>query len=817
VKILKFGGTSVGSPENIKKVIEIVRTSCENDTCIVVVSAFTKVTDRLIAIAQTAAQRNEYTQSLTELEARHFEAVRSLVSVQAQPSQIADMRCLCNELEDVLKGIFLTGELTLRTQDLVLSFGERLSAMCVAAGLTSDGLQANMVDARSFVRTDARFGSANVLHDKTYACMQAGDFFAGSVAVVTGFIGSTEDGHTTTLGRGGSDLTASLLGVALAADCVEIWTDVDGILTADPRIVPDAKCVDRITYEEAMELSYFGAKVIYHPTLLPVRDAHVPILIKNTFNPSAPGTLIGDNGCADHLPIVGISSVCNGAVLRIQGVGLVNVAGTARRVFKALGKESINVILISQASSEYSICLLIDAQARERAQAVLNEEFALEIGRQSVDPVIAEDNSAVIAVIGSQMHHTPGTAGRVFDAVGRAGVNIKAIAQGSSEINISFVVTGEDCDHAIRAVHNEFFGATQQMLHIYLLGAGRIGSTLLEQIRKQAPLLLKNGQCNLRVVGIANSEKMLLDSNGIALDEWETALGERGEKSDAGAFIDAMKNLGLRKSIFVDCTASEDVARAYGSIIDAGIAIVTPNKKANASSYAEYQSLHTKVSQSGVPFLYETNVGAALPVIATLHDLNATGDTVQRIEAILSGTLSYIFNTFSQSDRPFSDIVREAQEKGYTEPDPRDDLSGMDVARKMVILAREIGMPLEIADIAQTAFLSDDCFRAKTVDDFFGVLKTLDVQFAERRALAHANGKVLRFIASIDQNGAALQLQEVDSSHPFYLLSGSDNIVSFTTTRYCDTPLVIKGPGAGVQVTAGGVFADILKTIERNW
>ncbi len=829
MKILKFGGTSVGSPESIKKVIEIVRAAHSQEPCVVVVSAFTKVTDQLIVLALAAVQRSDYSVLLSELEARHFEAVRSLVTVQEQPALVARMKELCNELADVLKGVSLVGELTLQTKDLIMSFGERLSATCISAAFSSTGILADFLDTRPIVKTDSHFGSAGIVYDETYENIKAYFNHERPLMIVTGFIGSTSDGHTTTLGRGGSDLTASLFGAALDVSVIEIWTDVDGVLTADPSVVEGARHVTHMTYEEAMELSYFGAKVIYYPTIYPAFKKNIPLVIKNTFKPDAPGTVISQSENVSPLPVTGITSMGSVALVRIQGVGLVGVAGTARRVFQVLGGANINVILISQASSEYSICVAIDSATKEKAREVLNNEFAFEIQKNVVEPVVVENTNAVISVIGVHMRKSAGTAGRIFSAIGREGINIAAIAQGSSELNISFVVDENNRNNALRAVHNEFFQSVssdsqqqatssldepakqEKQINIFLVGTGLIGSTLLSQISNQAGTLFEKNGITLRLCGLANARTMVFDAKGISWSAWERELSERGVPADLSLFSESMKKMDVGTPIFVDCTASQDVANLYEQIIDSGIALVAANKKANSGDLASYNRLHKMAQEKNIPFLYETNVGAALPVISTLQGLVRTGDHVKKIEAILSGTLSYIFNTFGAGDRAFSDIVREAKEKGYTEPDPRDDLSGLDVARKVVILAREMGLSLDVKDIIREPLLGDDCFSAHSVDDFFVVLKNSDAQLDERRMNARARGNVLRFIATIDEGSARMQLEEVGSTHPFYTLSGSDNIISFTTSRYCETPLVVKGPGAGAQVTAGGVFADILK------
>lgn len=824
MKVLKFGGTSVGSTESIKKVLEIIRSSSSDERCVIVVSAFTKVTDQLIELAEHAEKKEEYQRMLSDCEVRHLDAVRSLVSIQEQSRVLAQVKQLINELGDVLRGITLVSEVTAKTKDSVMSFGERLSACIIASALESAGVPSLYLDTRTVIKTDDSFGSARVRHNETDSAIQDYTAKNNSVIVATGFIGSTENGETTTLGRGGSDYTASLFGAALNASVIEIWTDVDGVLTADPRTITGVQIVSQMTYEEAMELSYFGAKVIYYPTMRPALGKNIPILIKNTFNPKAAGTRICATENPLNFPVTSITSVSNCALVRIEGIGFVGVAGMAHRVFHALGGASINVILISQASSQYSICIAIDSEVKEKAWQVLHAEFALEIAEKKIEPVIIEHATAIIAVVGAHMRHTPGVAGRIFSAVGSAGINITALVQGSSELNISLAVEDSDKDRAIQAIHDEFFPPSHEAsarqvtlskktINVFLVGAGLIGSTLLKQMKEQTQTLFDRYGIDIRLVGIANADHMFLDYCGIPFDSATTDLAEKGSTLNMDTFVQQINDAKLSFPVFVDCTASEDIAQCYEKIIDAGVAIVTPNKKANSGSTVAYEQLHAKVHEKNVPFFYETNVGAALPIISTLQDLIKTGDRVKKIEAVLSGTLSYIFNTFSSSERSFSDIVREAKEMGYTEPDPRDDLSGADVARKIVILAREMGEKIEINDVTRVPIIPADCFDAHSVDEFFAVLQKYDSDFDTQRSQAQSKGCVLRVIASIDEGGARMKLEEVDAHHPFYSLSGSDNIISFTTQRYCDTPLVIKGPGAGAQVTAGGVFADILRTV----
>lgn len=601
-----------------------------------------------------------------------------------------------------------------------------------------------------------------------------------------------------------------MFGAALNAEIIEIWTDVDGVLTADPNKVKNALSVSHITYEEAMELSHFGAKVIYPLTMQPALDAKIPILIKNTFNPQAHGTIVSIDKPKQRSEVTGISSITNVAMFRVQGSGIVGVAGIASRLFRCLASHQISIILISQASSEHSICFAVDPKYAELAKNAIEEEFLLELKARYIDPINFETNMSVIAAVGENMRKTPGIAGKLFQALGKNGINISAIAQGSSELNISFVISSNDEEKALNVIHDAFFLSDLKTINLFLVGPGSVGTMLLEQFRQHAPTLEISHQIKLRVIGIANRSKMLIYENGINLDNWRETLNRKGQNTDISDFVKAIKRCNLPHSIFIDCTANQYVASFYKDILASSISVVTPNKKANSGTYLEYCELKSIAKKANVKFFYETNVGAGLPVIGTLNDLLNSGDSVVKIEAVLSGTLSFIFNTYNGTS-PFSAVVREAKEKGYTEPDPRDDLSGHDVMRKLMILGREMNIPLEEGDVAIESLVPEDCRTANSIDDFFQILSTHDAEFSAKYQPSFAKNQLLRYIGKIENGKASVSLQAVDSSHPFYSLSGSDNIISFTTTRYNNRPLVVKGPGAGVEVTAAGVFADIIK------
>ncbi|MEZ0541415.1 bifunctional aspartate kinase/homoserine dehydrogenase I [Fibrella arboris] len=820
--ILKFGGTSVGSIESIRQVIRIVATHRSQETPIVVVlSAMGGVTNQLIEIGRMATNGQiDYMELVRRIEDRHFNVVKAIIPVKEQSRVFAAVRGVINELEDLLRGVSLIRELTPRTMDLIMSFGERLSNLVVAECTKSTGIPAAFCDARDLIKTDGQFGHAEVNYTLTNPLIQG--FFgshsggaspagAGSspVQFVTGFIGSTEKGETTTLGRGGSDYTASILGAALNAEVIDIWTDVDGMMTADPRKVPNAFNIPTITYAEAMELSHFGAKVIYPPSLQPAFARNIPIRVLNTFNADHPGTLVSRTADRRQYTITGISSIDDVALVNVQGSGMIGVAGVSAKLFGILAQHKISVILISQASSEHSICFAIDPKGADRVRAILDDEFATEIASGHIDNISIERDLSIIATVGEGMRKSSGIAGKLFSVLGKNGVNIVAVAQGSSEINISVVVTKNNLSKALNALHNVFFQSEARVLNVFLVGTGLIGQTLLRQINAQAEFLRQEKLLKICVVGLSNTRKMVLNPNGLDLHTWKEFQQTDGVTTSLPAFFEKIKSYNLPNSVFIDCTSDKDIVQHYESLLDANISVVTPNKVANSGSYAEYRRLQRTALNRGVKFLYETNVGAGLPIINTLQGLLTSGDRFLKIEAILSGTLSYIFNTF-RPGTSFVDVVREAKEKGYTEPDPRDDLSGQDVARKILILAREAGFPLEPEDVTVENILPPSCLDAPTIPTFFDALKAENDYFERILNEAAANGEKLRMIATFENGKAVIGLRGVGPEHPFYQLTGADNIISFTTERYKERPLVIKGPGAGAEVTASGVFADLV-------
>lgn len=809
MKVIKFGGSSVATPERIKSVINIIKPYSQSDLAIVF-SAFGGVTDVLIQLSSLALEGNTgYRAKLEELETRHLDAVRNLISIKNQSGILAQVKIQINELEGVLQGVFLVKERTLRTLDYIMSFGERLSAYIISEAMKDAGLPAEYLDARKVIRTDNQFGYAKVDFDVTNKLIAEHFKFHDALQIITGFIATSESGETTTLGRSGSDYTAAIFAGALKVSSLEIWTDVDGMMTADPRLVKKAFTIPTMSYEEAMELSHFGAKVIFPSTLLPAMAHNIPIWVKNTFNPSHEGTLISAESTNGKL-IKGISSMNGISLLNIQGSGMLGVVGVSMRLFSTLAQEKINVILISQASSEHSICIAIESTLAARAKSALKREFQHEIHNELIDDVHVTDNLSIVATVGDGMKHHPGTSGRMFSALGKNGINVVAIAQGSSERNISAVIKQEDVAKALNVLHDAFFLSDRKTAHVFLAGTGLIGKALLNQVREQFNKLSEENKLEVRINGMANSKKMMFSEQGLSLEQAVETLNEKGEPMNLEAFYQNMTSMNLPSSIFVDCTSSEAVAGLYERILDSNISIVTPNKKANSGSQQVYQQLKKTARQRGVRFLYETNVGAGLPVINTLNDLLLSGDKVIRIEAVLSGTLNFIFSSFNGS-KPFSEIVKEAKEKGYTEPDPRDDLSGTDVARKILILSRECGLPLELGDIPIQNLVPKDCQDQKTTEEFLKALQKHDAEFETLRKEAESKQQKLRYQAVLENGNVNVALKPVDSSHPFYSLSGSDNIILLTTERYHERPMVIRGPGAGAEVTAAGVFADIIR------
>lgn len=811
MRILKFGGTSVGTPDAIKQVVQILRDYYHRgERFAVVFSAFSKVTDTLIELANRAGAGDAgYRELLDQVRTRHLDAIDQLLEPANRPTPIQHIEANFEALRNVLQGIFLLHEVSARSLDFVVSFGERNAALIITHALQQAGIPAQFLDARAVIRTDDQFGGAKVDFDETNPRIRAHFEAHPQVQVITGFIGSTPDDLTTTLGRGGSDYTAAIIGAALHAEAIEIWTDVDGVLTADPRRVKKAFTLPSMTFREAMEMSHFGAKVIYPPTILPALALDIPLVIKNTFNPGFPGTVVSTHADEKAHPVKGISSINQICLLTLQGGGLFGVPGIAARLFGAMARAGVNVVIITQGSSESSITFAISPAHAAPAKKAAEKEFAFELREGLVEPLKIERDLSVVAIVGEGMRYLPGISGRLFQALGKNGINVVAIAQGSSELNISVVVPAIDETKALNAIHEAFFLSETKTMHLFIVGVGLIGGTLLEQIQQQADFLREKRGLEIKIAGLANSRKMLFAEGGIDLKNWKTNLEGKADSFSLPHFIAQMKEMNLPNAIFLDNTASEEVSGFYEQILDASISISTPNKLAASSPYLHYQRLKNLAEKRGVLWRYETNVGAGLPIISTLNDLIQSGDRILKIEGILSGTLSYIFNNFSEKTR-FSEVVRTAMTKGLTEPDPRDDLSGADVRRKLLILARETGLPLEAGDVQLTPILPQVCLDASGVDAFFDALEKQDAHFEKQRAKAAAAGQVLRFVAKLEGGKATISLQPFGPEHPFYFLDGSDNMVVFCTARYNERPLVVRGPGAGAEVTAAGVFAEVI-------
>lgn len=811
MRVLKFGGTSVGNAASIKRILDILKKQKEEGKKpIIVLSAMGGVTNKLTSLAEDAANGIAFEEGLAELESQHFKAVKELISVRMQNPVLTQLKIYFNELEELLHSVYTLREISYQSKDLIVSYGERCSAYLVAKAAEQSFPEAMYVDARVFMKTDSRFSNAQVngeLSEKLFK--EFAKESAEKLFFVTGFIGSDECGRTTTLGRGGSDYTAAIIGSALEVERIEIWTDVEGMLTADPRIVKKAFPLPVLSYTEAMELSYFGAKVIYPPTMIPAFLKKIPIVIRNTFNPSFPGTIIQQDSGASDYPIKGISSINSVSIINLSGSGMIGKAGFSGRLFTLLARKQINVVLITQSSSEHSITFAVNPSDALRAKRLIEQEFELELEVKKLLPVTVENGLSVLAIVGENMKETPGMSGRLFGALGRNGINVRAIAQGSSEYNISVIINQQDLSKALNAVHDAFFAALKKTLHVFCLGTGNIGATLFNQIEKQRDFLEENNDLEIKVIAISNSRKMFFDGEGLSLETWSDTLEKQGEPANLVEFISRMKALNLPNCVFIDNTASEKPTEYYEEIFKDSISIVTCNKIANSGSFKQYKVLKDTARSHGVDFFYETNVGAGLPIVRTLKDLMMSGDRILRIEAILSGTISYIFNNFV-GDQSFGEVVKKAQDLGFTEPDPRDDLSGTDFMRKMLILARDAGYPMEASDVSIGALLPQSCQDAESVEAFYEELKKNDSYFNELKEQAEKENKVLRYIGILENGKVEINLEMVDSEHPFYSLSGSDNVISFTTERYKERPLVVKGPGAGAEVTAAGVFAELV-------
>lgn len=808
--VMKFGGSSLATPRRLENVATLVRTARRRRRVVVVVSAFQGVTNDLLSLARLAESGDPTLwPSFRRLAQRHTSALTKVAGTGRTTTSRRQLDALLAELRNALTGIHLLRDAHPRALDLVASFGERMSAMVLSVAL---GRGAPHVDTRELIVTDDQFTRAAVLFEPTNQRL-AGHFrqlFLASpraLPVVTGFIGATIDGRTTTIGRNGSDYTASIVGAALGASTIEIWTDVDGILSADPRVVPGAFVVPRVSYEEAMEMSYFGANVLHPAAILPAVRAGIPLVVRNTLHPEAPGTLISSKPEADPRVAKGITSIGDMTLLTLRGAGLVGVPGVAHRLFGALAKGSINVILISQASSEHTICFAVSGVDAPKACRAIQREFRHEMTDGLVSLEESGDRS-IVAIVGDGMRGTPGVSGRVFDSLGRHGVSINAIAQGASERNISFVVDRREASLAVNVVHEAFFGTTRK-LAVALLGVGNIGKALLAQFHAQRSDLLARG-FDIRVVAVANSRKILFDPAGLHLNRWPEELAAATAVMSPDELIRRMSAVSVPDRAIIDCTASEKLVTAYPDFLNADCHLVTPNKKANVLPPDDYDRLMSLVAKRRKRFLFEANVGAGLPVISTLHDLVASGDTVVQIEGILSGTLSSLFNRMTATTL-FSDLVRQARDEGLTEPDPRDDLSGQDVGRKLLILARQLGRRLALEKIPVESLVPAGLSRGTFQESFFRRLAGHDEAMSRRWSAARRRGRVLRYVGTLNDRGARAGLAEFPESHPFANARGSDNVIVFTTARYAATPLVIQGPGAGADVTAMGVFSDVLK------
>ncbi len=809
MKVLKFGGSSVANAKNIQLVSEIIQKNI-SEKLVVIVSALGGVTDLLIQTGAAASKGKEsYKETLVLLEKRHLDTAKDLLPITAQSSILSSIKQQFNELEDICEGVYRLNELSARTKDKIVSFGELLSSKIIAAYLQSKGINTQWIDSRKLIKTNSNFGFAAVDFQKSNSLIQETiQSSTNNLFVAPGFIASDMDNYTTTLGRGGSDYSAAIFAAALEVDDLEIWTDVTGMMTADPRWVPNARTIDFTSYREAMELSHFGAKVIYPPTIQPAMQKKIKIWVKNTFEPTALGTLIEEVSQQSHEIITGISSINHVTLLSLEGSGMVGIPGFSKRLFEALANEKVNVILITQSSSEHSICVAINTVDTEKAKQAVDTAFDYEVTTGKVEPLKIEHNQSIVALVGDKMKSHTGIAGRMFYALGRNGVNIRAIAQGSSERNISAVVAYSDVKKAVNVLHEAFFESSHKQLNLYIVGTGNVGGKLIAQIKQQEQYLLDTLNLQLRVTGIANSKKMLLNEEGIELNNWKETLLQ-AESMNLNNFIEAIIHKNLRNSVFVDVTANANVASVYHQLLAKSIAVVACNKIAASSPYNNYYQLKSLSKEFNAPYLFETNVGAGLPVIGTLNDLIKSGDKINKIQAVLSGTLNFVFNNYN-GNKSFATIVKQAQDEGYTEPDPRLDLGGTDVMRKIMILAREAGEKIEMDNISNNGFLPESCFNG-SVADFYQEMEKHEAHFKALYNEAADKNCKLKFVANYENGKATVGLQHVPENSDFYHLYGKDNIVLFYTQRYPEQPLVVKGAGAGADVTASGVFADIIR------
>ncbi|MFV9551112.1 bifunctional aspartate kinase/homoserine dehydrogenase I [Algibacter sp. PT7-4] len=810
MKVLKFGGTSVGSSKNINKVINILENYGKTDSLTCVVSAIGGITDKLLLAGKQAQNKDQaFLDTFKSIKEKHFSVINELNPENAK-TILTFVESQLHSLKSLLDGIYLINELSPKTSDKLVSYGELLSSFIIAETMKNRGISADVKNSQELVITNSNFTKAEVNYSITNKNIR--DYFKSAkhnITILPGFISKSKIGEITTLGRGGSDFTAAIVAAALNVKQLEIWTDVSGMYTTNPKLVKQAYPIKKISYQEAMELSHFGAKVLYPPTVQPVLSLNIPIHIKNTLEPEAVGTVISNEDAKTTSPVKGISNISNIALLTLEGTGMVGIPGFSKRLFETLSQEKINVIMITQASSEHSICLGIEDKEANNAKLAIDAAFENEIALGKIEPLNVETGLSIIALVGDNMKNHQGISGKMFSSLGRNNINIRAIAQGASEKNITAVIDEKDVKKALNTLHEQFFESKTKQLNVFITGVGNVGERLVEQIKQQKKFLKENLKINLRVVGLSNSRTMVFNDSGINLKDWKTQL-EQGEKASLQGFFENAKSLNLRNSIFVDVTANASVANLYAQYLRESIGIVACNKIACSSAFSNYKELKRLSLKYNAPFLFETNVGAGLPVIDTLNNLIASGDKVNSIQAVLSGSLNFVFNNFNDSTK-FHDVVKQAGAEGYTEPDPRIDLSGVDVARKILILARESGVEMNLEDIENTSFLSAAGLKSDTVNDFYQTLINDEAHYQSLYASAKANNCQLKYVAKFDNGKASVSLQEIPEGHPFYNLEGSDNIVMFYTERYPKQPMIIKGAGAGADVTASGLFADIIR------
>jgi aspartokinase/homoserine dehydrogenase 1 len=807
MKVLKFGGSSVSSADNMLIVKKIVEN--QSDQIVVVISAVQGVTDQLQELAMLAADNDRtFFRVYNEIEKKHLDIINSLFEEPVKNKVLQQVNSLFKELSDIINGLFLVNDLTLKVKDRILSYGEQLSSLILSQLIDNCVL----INIKNFIKTNSDFGNAKVNFTLTNRLIGYRFKTIKKTAVIPGFIASSDRNEITTLGRGGSDYTAAIVAAALNADRLEIWTDVDGFMTADPKKVKKAFAIESLSYAEAMELSHFGAEVIYTPTIQPVYKKNIEVSVYNTFNPSAKGTTITKHSVSTGSSMIkGISSIDDIALITLQGPGMVGVKGISSRLFGALANKNINIILITQASSEYSITFAIIPEDNEKAVHALEKEFEPEIKLRNELNIQIEKDLSIIAIVGERMKNTPGISANLFSSLGKNGISVIATAQGSSELNISVVIRKESLSKALNVIYEGFFLSHYKELHLYLVGIGKVGSILLNLIKKQQEKLLESHSLKINVIGISNSKKMLIVQDGIDLNNYKEELNTSGEKIDIDLFIQKMKYLNQRNSVFIDCTASENIASRYKNIMESYISVVAANKIACSSEYSLYRDLKKTAKDKNVKFMYETNVGAGLPIISTLNDLIKSGDKVIRIEAVLSGTLNFILNELDEK-MPLSKSIKLAIEKGFSEPDPRSDLSGLDVKRKLLILCREANYEININDIKLTPFLPEECFK-NSLDDFWRTIKKYDKEYEAKRKKLVEENKKWRYVAELERGKAKIGLKEIDSKHPAYSLEGHNNIILISTDRYHEQPMIIRGYGAGAEVTAAGVFADIIRVV----